>query len=132
MTVVRVHTRTMTTAGEQWVAAIVARDAAGLESLLADDIDFKALTPRRSWEGTTPGEVSDVVLGSWFDDDVTIERVEDVSTDAVGDTQRVGYRFLTTTDDGPHLVEQQAYYRSEGDTIGYLRVVCSGFRPVAT
>jgi hypothetical protein len=122
----------MTTPGERWVAAIAARDAAGLEALLTDQIDFRALTPRRTWEGTTPGEVREVVLGNWFDADVTIDRVEEVSTDTVGDTERVGYRFLTTTDEGPHLVEQQAYYRREGDAIGYLRIVCSGYRPVAS
>jgi hypothetical protein len=122
----------MTTPGERWVAAIAARDTAGLKALLTDPIDFRGLTPRRAWEGTTPGEVCDVVLGTWFDDDVTIDRVEEVATDSVGDTHRVGYRFLTTTGDGPHLIEQQAYYRSEGDVIGYLRIVCSGYRPAAT
>jgi hypothetical protein len=121
----------MATPGERWVAAIAARDSAGLESLLSSDVDFRGLTPRRAWEGTTPDEVRDVVLGTWFGEGVTIDRVEEVSTDAVGDTQRVGYRFLTTTGDGPHLVEQQAYYRCEGDAIGYLRIVCSGYRPVA-
>jgi hypothetical protein len=120
----------MTTPGERWVAAIAARDSAGLEALLAGDIDFRGLKPRRAWEGTTPGEVRDVVLGTWFDDEVSIDRVEAVTTDAVGDTARVGYRFLTTTGDGPHLIEQQAYYRCEGDSITFLRIVCSGYRPL--
>jgi hypothetical protein len=34
-----------------------------------------------------------------------------------------------TTPDGPHLVEQQAYYSAD-DRIHYLRVLCSGFRPI--
>ena len=63
--------------------------------------------------------------------DRIVDSVEEVATDSVGDTRRVGYRFLTTTGDGPHLIEQQAYYRCEGDTIGYLRIVCSGYRPLA-
>ena len=120
----------MTTPGERWVTAITARDAQELEGLLTDPVDFRGLTPRRAWEATTPGEVRDVVLGHWFDDGVSIDRVEEVTLDAVGDTQRVGYRFLTTTDEGPHLIEQQVYYRSEGDAIAYLRIVCSGYRPV--
>jgi hypothetical protein len=122
----------MTTPGERWVAAIAARDSAGLEALLTDDIDFRGLTPRRAWEGTTPGEVRDVVLGTWFDDDVTIDALEELTSDSVADTERVGYRFRTTTADGPHLIEQQAYYRCDGDAITYLRIVCSGYRPVAT
>jgi hypothetical protein len=121
----------MTTPGERWVAAIAARDSAALETLLADEIDFRGLTPRRAWEGTTPGEVRDVVLGTWFDDGVRIDSLEEVTTDAVADTQRIGYRFRTTTADGPHLIEQQAYYRTDGDAIHYLRIVCSGYRPVS-
>ncbi len=122
----------MTTLGERWVTAIAARDSAGLTALLTDDIDFRGLTPRKAWEATTPAAVADVVLGTWFDDGVTIDHVEEVTTDAVADTERVGYRFRTTTGDGQHLIEQQAYYRGDGDTIGYLRIVCSGYRPVPT
>ena len=32
---------------------------------------------------------------------------------------------------GPHAVEQQAYYRAAGDRISFLRVMCSGYRPLA-
>ena len=122
----------MTTPGERWVAAIAGRNSADLKALLTDPVDFRGLTPRRAWEATTPGEVRDVVLGTWFGDDVTIDRIEEITADDIGDTKRVGYRFLTTTADGSHVIEQQAYYRCEGDTIGYLRIVCSGYRPVAT
>ena len=37
---------------------------------------------------------------------------------------------VVTTPDGPHAVAQQAYYRVDGDRISYLRVMCSGFRPI--
>jgi hypothetical protein len=121
----------MTTPGERWVAAIAARDSAGLEALLTEDIDFRGVTPRRAWEGTTPREVSDVVLGTWFDDGVVIDGIDELTTGSVGDTDRVGYRFRTTTGDGPHLIEQQAYYRCQGDAIEYLRIVCSGYRPTS-
>jgi ketosteroid isomerase-like protein len=122
----------MTTVGEQWVTAIAARDSAGLAALLTDDIDFRGLTPRKAWEATTPAEVVDVVLGTWFDDGTSIDEVEEVTTDEVADTHRVGYRFRTTTAEGPHLIEQQAYFRNDGARIGYLRIVCSGYRPLAT
>jgi hypothetical protein len=121
----------MSTVGERWVTAIAARDSAGLAALLTDDVDFRGLTPRKAWEGTTPVEVVDVVLGTWFGEGTSIDAVEEVSTDQVADTHRVGYRFRTTTADGPHLIEQQAYYRDDGDRIGYLRIVCSGYRPVS-
>ena len=41
----------------------------------------------------------------------------------------MGYRFAITNPDGRHTVEQQAYYRTDGDRISYLRIVCSGYRP---
>ena len=121
----------MSTVGERWVSAIAARDTDGLAGLLADDVDFRGLTPRRAWEGATPEDVVGVVLGTWFDDGTSIDAVEEVTTDRVADTDRVGYRFRTTTADGPHLIEQQAYYRADGEQITYLRIVCSGYRPVS-
>ena len=121
----------MSTVGERWVSAIAARDRAGLAALLTDEVDFRGLTPRKAWEGTTPADVVDVVLGTWFSDGTSIDDIEQVTTDDVADTHRIGYRFRTTTADGPHLIEQQAYYRDDGDRIDYLRIVCSGYRPVS-
>jgi hypothetical protein len=121
----------MATVGEQWVAAIATRDRPALTALLADAVDFRGVTPRKAWEAMTPAEVVDVVLGTWFDDGVRIDAVEQVEQAAVADTRRVGYRFRTTTGDGPHLIEQQAYFRTDGQLIDYLRIACSGYRPVS-
>ena len=121
----------MASAGEQWVSAIAAHDRTSLTALLSDQIDFRGVTPRRAWEATTPDEVADIVLGAWFDAGVRIDAIDQLTEDEVADTGRVGYRFRTTTGDGPHLIEQQAYYRADGDTIGYLRIVCSGYRPTS-
>jgi hypothetical protein len=38
-------------------------------------------------------------------------------------------RFWEATPDGPHLVEQQAYYSATDGRISWMRVICSGFRP---
>jgi hypothetical protein len=114
----------------RFVSAIAQRDHEAMRALLAHDIDFKAVTPRKFWEGAAPDEVLDAVFGHWFEESDHIEEV--VHTDHgedVGDTKRVGYRFRITTPDGPHFVEQQAYYRDDEDQIVYLRVVCSGYRP---
>jgi hypothetical protein len=45
------------------------------------------------------------------------------------DRDRVAWRFAVTTPDGPHLVEQQAYYSTTDGRISWMRVLCSGFRP---
>ena len=99
-----------------------------LRALLADDVDFRGLTPGRSWEGTGPDDVVQAVLGRWFEPSDRIERVVEVHDgDDVADTSRVSYRFELANADGEFVAEQQAYYRG-GDTIDYLRVLCSGFR----
>jgi hypothetical protein len=42
----------------------------------------------------------------------------------------VGYRFAVTNEDGRQLVEQQAYIGERDGKIGWMRVVCSGLRPI--
>ena len=117
--------------GRRFAEAIAARDSAGLSSLLAPEVDFRALTPRKFWEASSPAEVLDVVFANWFEEQDHIDALVDVSSGTpVEDTQHVGYRFAITNPDGEHTVEQQAYYRTEDDRISYLRIVCSGYRPV--
>ncbi|WP_210650312.1 hypothetical protein [Nocardioides sp. SYSU D00065] len=116
------------TLGARLAGAIAAKDEDALRALLADDVDFKGLTPGRFWEGTGPDAVVDVVFGSWFEESDTIERVLDVTErDDVADTSHVSYRFDLTNPDGTYVAEQQAYYRG-GETIEHLRILCSGFR----
>jgi len=115
--------------GSRFVTAIAEKDTQALRDLLAHNIDFKALTPKRFWEGANPDDVLDAVFGHWFEESDHIEEVvhSDQGED-VGDIKRIGYRFRITNEDGPHLVEQQAYYAEYDDKILYLRVVCSGYR----
>jgi len=116
--------------GTRFAEAVAAKDTVALTELLAPEIDFRALTPRKFWEAATPAEVLDILFDSWFEEQDHIDALVDVSVGTpVEDTQQVGYRFAITNPDGPHTVEQQAYYRADGDQIGYLRVVCSGYRP---
>src|SRR5436305_12698591 len=54
--------------GEPFVRAVAAKDAAGLTALLSDDVDFKALTPKRFWEAESAASVvDDVIFGHWFE-----------------------------------------------------------------
>jgi hypothetical protein len=116
--------------GTRFAEAIAAKDADAVTAVLAPEVDFRALTPRKFWEATTPAEVLDILFENWFEAADHIDALVDVTVGApVEDTQQVGYRFAITNPDGPHTVEQQAYYRTEGDRISYLRIVCSGYRP---
>jgi hypothetical protein len=117
------------TLGVRLARAIAAKDEVALRAVLADDVDFRGLTPGRTWEGTGPDAVVETVFGSWFEPADEIERVVDVSErDDVADTSHVSYRFDLVTPSGSYVAEQQAYYRGT-DTIEHLRVMCSGFRP---
>ena len=119
-----------TTLGTDFARALAAKDAAAIRELIHPEIDFRALTPNRTWEASDRDELISIVLESWFEADDEIEALESVETDTVADRERVGYRFSVTNPDGRHLVEQQAYLEDRDGKIAWMRVVCSGFRPV--
>lgn len=122
----------MTTVGERLAHAIAAKDRDGVRGLLAPDVDFRGLTPSRAWEADSADAVVSVLFDCWFEDSDEITGVLDVAPGSeVADTERVSYRFALHNDDGDQVAEQQAYYRAVDGRIGYLRVLCSGFRPAA-
>jgi hypothetical protein len=120
-----------TDTGEQLAQAIAAKDEARLEALLSPDVDFRALTPGRFWEASSASDVvHDIFFRHWFEPKDHIDELQNVECDTVGDRQRVGYRFLVTNGDGAFVVEQQAYFGTTDGRIDWLRIMCSGFRPV--
>jgi ketosteroid isomerase-like protein len=117
------------TLGEQLAKSMVAKDRDGLLAVLADDVDFKALTPGRFWEASTAVElVDEIVLRRWFEPSDRLEAVERTESGEVEGRHKVTYLLRGTNDDGPFVVEQQAYYDVDGGRIAWLRVLCSGFR----
>ena len=104
------------TPGAEFARALAAKDSARLLELMHPEIDFRALTPNRSWEAGSPDEVLSVLLDKWFEDKDEIEALERLDSDEVADRQRVGYRFSVNNPDG---------------RIEWMRVVCSGLRPAA-
>jgi hypothetical protein len=116
--------------GEAYVEAVVAGDADGMRGLLAGDVDFRAVTPRRAWEAGTPDDVLDIVLGHWFTPADGPRELVKTSRDRFADRERVDYRMLVHGPDGDTLVEQTAYYEVRDGRIGWMRIACSGFRRV--
>lgn len=110
-----------------FAAAIVDKDHAALRSLLSPDVDFRAMTPEHVWFPPGPDGVVDSVA-EWFGPEDEILAVEYLETATFADCQRVGYRLLVGNTDGQHLVEQQVYLRGNDGRIGWLRVLCSGYR----
>jgi hypothetical protein len=115
--------------GRAFAEALAARDAALLTEVLAPDVDFRALTPNRAWEVSSAQEFVTDVLPAWFEATDHIDELSTLETAPVADRERVGYLFRGHNEDGPFIVEQQAYYEARGGRITWLRVLCSGFRP---
>lgn len=117
--------------GAAFARALAAKDRDALLALLGDPLDFKALTPGAHWDADSPGEVVDrIVLGQWFEPDDDIERLLHVTTDRVGDREHLAYRLQVRTGSVRYLVEQQVYYEVTGGRVTWLRILCSGFRPL--
>ena len=93
---------------------------------------MRALTPGRVWEARTPDAlVNDVFLGSWFEPCDVIQRIESVQHGRVGTRTRIGYRLRVENAGRTFTVEQQAFCDLTDGKITWLRVLCSGFVPVA-
>ena len=117
------------TLGSHCARALAAKDSDRLRELIHPEIDFRGLTPSRNWEAGDPDSMLSVMFDGWFEDKDEITGIESVESDAFADRERVGYRFTVTNPDGDFLVEQQAYLEERDGRIGWMRVVCSGFRP---
>jgi hypothetical protein len=100
-------------------------------ALLHPEIDFRALTPGRSWEASGARAVVQDVLRVWFEESDELERLVGTETGSVADRERVAYRLEGRNPDGAFIVEQQAYYSARDGHIAWMRVLCSGFRPRA-
>ena len=115
--------------GADFARALAAKDFARLSELMHPQIDFRGMTPSRSWEADEPARVISEVLRQWFEDEDEILALEGLESDAFADRERVGYRFSVRNPEGRFLVEQQAYLEERDGRIGWMRVLCSGFRP---
>jgi SnoaL-like domain len=113
-----------------FVEAIVAQDLARARDLLHPEIDFRGMTPSKVWEADGPAGVEDV-LRAWFEHpERDVEAVQATEPMKVADTLRVGWRVHGQRAEGTFSFEQQAYARERDGKIVWLRVMCSGPRPV--
>lgn len=115
--------------GERFARALASKDRASMCALLTDPVDFQALTPRKHWQAAEPGQVGDVILGTWFGPGDDIEAALAFSNSSLPGRERVSYQLRVRNADGVYVVEQQAYYNTEGGRISWLRILCSGYLP---
>jgi len=116
------------TLGRQFVDALAKRDAERLRAVLHPEVDFRGLTPNRVWEATDAASALEIVLGSWFEPEDHLDELVLVECDAFADREQLRFRFEGHNAGGPFVVEQQAYLSDRDDRIGWMRLVCSGFR----
>ena len=115
---------------DEFLDAVLARDFSRIEGLLDEDIDFRAMTPSRIWEAENAADVSKV-LRTWFEHpERHVEGVEPIASSSVADTLSIGWQVHGQGADGPFLYEQQAYVREQHGRIVWLRIMCSGPRPI--
>jgi hypothetical protein len=117
-----------TASGVEFARALAQKDAGRMRELLHPEIDFRGMTPGRTWEANGPDAVVAIFLDQWFADDDEISAIDSLDSSAFADRERVGYRLSITRPDGPFVVEQQAYLSERAGQIGWMRVLCSGFR----
>jgi len=116
--------------GAKFAKAVALKDHARVRELIHPEIDFWAMTPGEVWDASGPDDVVGV-LEEWFSEDDLIETIELLDCDGFADRERVGYRLRILRPDGRYLIEQQAYLSERDGKIGWLRILCSGFRPLA-
>lgn len=117
------------TLGGDFARALAAKDFSRIRELVHPEIDFRGLTPNRNWEASDAESLISGVLQEWFEESDEVDGLEKLECDAFADRERVGYRFGVHNPDGRFLVEQQAYLAPRDGRIGWMRVVCSGYRP---
>ena len=114
--------------GAAFANAVAAKDYVQIRALIHPEVDFWAMTPGEIWDASCPDEVVGV-LDEWFGDDDLIQAIELLDCDGFADRQRVGYRLRVQRPDGEYLIEQQVYLSERDGQIGWLRILCSGYRP---
>jgi hypothetical protein len=118
--------------GAEFARALAAKDRARMLELIHPEVDFRGMTPSRSWDASDADGVISLMLERWFEDSDEIEALVGLDGDVFADRERVGYRFVVNNPDGRFVVEQTAYLAERDGRIGWMRVVCSGFRPVGS
>jgi len=113
-----------------FVDAVVARDFGRARDQLHTEVDFRGMTPNRVWEAGDPAGVEQALL-TWMDNpEREVERIDATDTTEVADTFRAGWRVHGRGAGGPFVFEQQMYARERDGRVGWLRVMCTGPRPL--
>ena len=118
-----------TTLGRDFARALANKDSHRLLDLMHPAIDFRAMTPSRTWEATSPDDALSIILGKWFEETDEIEALEGLESDRFA-TGAGRVSFSVSNAEGRFLVEQQADI-SELDGLRLDACAVLGYRPVS-
>jgi hypothetical protein len=117
--------------GLTFVRALAAKDHDALLDVLADDVDFRALTPNKAWQEHAAADVVHNVVSAWFAEGDHIEELLEVHARPIAGARfHVSYRLHVRNAEGPHVVHQDAYFECRDGQITWLRIACAGYIPV--
>ena len=93
--------------------------------LLAPEVEFRGLTPKKFFELSSREAVIDQYR-KWFEAG-TLDRVEGFEDGAVEQRLRMRYRvFWTNAEAQPFSFEQTVYYEADDRGITWISLMCSG------
>jgi TusA-related sulfurtransferase len=120
--------RSASSLGEQFVAALADRDSKRLEACFQSQARLRALVPPGPQEHRG-AQVIARVFTAWFGDADTIQ-VLDSTSELLADRLHLRYRFREAYKDGDsELIEQDAFCIVDEGRILAMDLVCSGHRP---
>jgi hypothetical protein len=118
--------------GREFAEALAVKDFARAAEVLDPEVDFRALTPNMTWQASGPEDVVTSVLREWFEDSDELEELISFESTPFADREHMTYSLRGRNEDGPYVVEQQAYFEAAQGRISWMRVLCSGKRPAET
>lgn len=125
------HTTPAALPGAALVHALIRNDLDTARELLAPDISFSALLPRRVVQLDEREAVLELLSG-WFPAGA-VDELQALESGTVVDRHHLGYRVRWHDPAGERFVfEQQTYYDADDTGITWMHLVCTGHRPLAT
>jgi hypothetical protein len=115
-------------AGEHFITALRAADFTAIGNCLSPAVRLRALLPARVVDAEGR-EAAVALLRDWLQAGAGLT-VLDASADIVGWRLHLSYLVRLEADDGPRVMQQQAYCDVTADGISSVRLLCSGGMPV--
>jgi len=121
----------MTTPGIEFANAFLTKNFDQAGAVFVESAPFMVSTPGRTFEGSGPEGVVNV-LSSFLQDDDLVEKIIKVEEDAVGPRKHLVFRFLVNSGGTTYECEQHGYYDTEeSGKIVKMRILCSGWLKAA-